>query len=58
MNTILVWVLVTTSSSVSQVTYGPYMPDLATCQHLQQSIVYNYDHMIKQSRCIQIKVVK
>lgn len=58
MNTILVWVLVTTSLGAKEVTYSPYMPDLETCQHLQKSVPYNVNGMIENTRCIQIKVVK
>ena len=56
MNTILVWVLVTINSgSHSSVVYSPYLPDLETCQFLQQNVPYR---AALYTKCIQIKVVK
>ena len=56
MNIILVWVLVTINSGEhSSVVYSPYLPDLETCQHLQQNIPYR---AVLGTKCIQIKVVK
>ena len=60
MNTILVWVLVTINTGMqANIVYSPPMPDLGTCQHLQQNLPFPYREVdIKNTRCIQIKVVK
>ena len=56
MKTILVWVLVTINSgSHSSIVYSPYLPDLETCQFLQQNVPYR---AALYTKCVQIKVVK
>lgn len=55
MNTILVWVLVTVGGyNINQVVYSPPMPDLATCQFLQNNMP---DAGINRSKCVQIRMV-
>lgn len=56
MNTVLVWVLVTFGgASSSTLVYSPPLPDLAMCEHLQQSI---YDARRQfNMRCVQIRMV-
>ena len=56
MNTILVWVLVTFGgASSSTLVYSPPLPDLAMCEHLQQSL-YQTRNMLNM-RCVQIRMV-
>lgn len=57
MNTVALWFLVTVSNH-KQVVYSPPMPDLQTCQFVQQNVGETARSLETiKSQCIQIKTV-
>ena len=59
MNTIIVWVLITTSGSNGMVTFSPPFATEAECQRVENLIPHSIKSMVgSKNQCVKMEIVK